>query len=61
MHAGVRDILHVHGDVPLPDPHGLVVTGGDKPSVLVDEGDRVHGCQMSIIFLDNKINTGKLL
>jgi hypothetical protein len=54
VHAGVRNVLHVHGDVPLPDPHGLVVGGGHKPTVLVHKGDRVDSRQMSVIFLRKK-------
>ena len=42
MHARVRDVLHVHRDIPLPDSQGLVVAGGDEAPVLVDEGDGVN-------------------
>ena len=27
VHGGVGDVLHVHRDVPLPDPQGLVIRG----------------------------------
>ena len=53
VHGGVGDVLHVHGDVPLPDAETLVVRGGDEPAVLVHERDGVDGAQMTVVLLDN--------
>ena len=47
------NVLHVNWNVPLPHPHGLVVTGGDKPPVPVHEGDGVDSCQMTVVLLDD--------
>ena len=58
VHGRVRDVLHVHGDVPLPDAEGFVVGGGDETPVLVHEGDGVHCSQMAVVFLDDVIGPG---
>ena len=47
------NVLHVNWNVPLPHPHGLVVTGGDKPPVPVHEGDGVDSSQMTVVLLDD--------
>jgi hypothetical protein len=54
-----RIYLHINGNVPFPDPHGLVVGGGDEPPILVDEGDGVDRAQVSVVFLNNFVRPGK--
>ena len=55
VHGGVGDVLHVHGDVPLPHAQALVVGGGDEASVLVAEGDGVDGAQVPVVLLDDVV------
>ena len=51
MHARIGDILEVDGYVPFPGADTLVVGRRDDPLVSVNECDRVHGAQMTIVLL----------
>merc|ERR1711884_808174 len=53
VHTRVCNVLHVHGDVPLPHSEGLVIAGGDEPPVPVHEGDGVDRGQMPVVLLHN--------
>lgn len=51
MKAGVLDKLRVYGDFPFPDPQRLVIGCRHEATVSIEERDRVHGSQVTIVVL----------
>lgn len=51
MHRRVGDVLDVHGNVPVPNPQGLVIGSGDKLPSPINQGHRIDGAQMPVILL----------
>ena len=49
----LSDVLDDYGDVKVPGPDRLVVGGCYETSVLVDEGNRVDGSEVLVVFLRN--------
>ncbi len=51
MHVRLGDVLDDDRNVVVPRADRFVVRGGDKPPILVDERDSVHGPQMLVVLL----------
>lgn len=51
VHVRLCDVLDDNRDVEVPGADGLVIGGRHEPPVFVNEGDRVHGSQMLVVFL----------
>lgn len=51
MHMGLGDVLDHDRDIEVPGSYRFIIRGRDKPSVFVNEGNRVHRPQVLIVLL----------
>lgn len=47
----LSDVFDDYGDIVVPNADRFVIRGGNKSTVLVNEGDGVHGSQMLVVLL----------
>ena len=51
MHVWLRDVFDCNGDVEIPGANGFIIRRGDKPPILIHEGDCVDWPKMLVILL----------
>ena len=51
MHVRLSNVLDDYGDVKVPGSDRLVIGGCNEPPILVNEGNRVDGPEVLVVFL----------
>ena len=53
MHMGFCNVLDHDGYIIVPRSNSFIIRGSDKPTIFVDERNRVHRSQVLVVFLRN--------